>query len=99
MPILPDAGVFGSNDIVAIDQAVLDATSSLPLIEENLPAAMEVHTREGHPFRWLHGPYKDPYKVTEYGEKLGIGSRDYELVDVLPLEFPERSSLTYIAAH
>ena len=49
---------------------------------------MEVHTREGHPFQWLHGPHKDPYKVTEYGEKLGLGSREYELVDVLPLEYP-----------
>ena len=36
---------------------------------------MEVHTREGHPFRWLHGPYKDPYLVTVYGEQLGLGSR------------------------
>jgi len=41
---------------------------------------------------------EDPYLVTEYGEKLGLGSRDYELVDVMPLEFPERSALTYIPA-
>ena len=47
----------------------------------------------------MHGPFKDPYKVTEYGEKLGLGSRDYELVDVLPLEFAERVSMPYIAAH
>jgi hypothetical protein len=55
-----------------------------------------VHTREGHPFRVLHGPLKDPYLVLEYGEKLGLGSRQYELIDVLPVEeavFPE---LTYI---
>ena len=98
MPILPDAGVFGSDDIVALDRATLDMIAKTRLIEENIPTTMEVHTREGHPFRWLHGPMKDPYKVTEYGEKLGLGSRDYELVDVLPLEFPERSSATYIAA-
>jgi uncharacterized Fe-S center protein len=98
MPILPDAGVFGSDDIVALDQATLDVIAKTRLIEGNIPTSMEVHTREGHPFQWLHGPMKDPYKVTEFGEKLGIGSRDYELVDVLPLEFPERSSATYIAA-
>jgi uncharacterized Fe-S center protein len=98
MPILPDAGVFGSDDIVALDQATLDVIGKTRLIEDNIPTTMEVHTREGHPYQWLHGPYKDPYKVTEYGEKLGIGSRDYELVDVMPLEFPERSSLTYIPA-
>lgn len=99
MAILPDAGVFGSDDIVALDTATLDVIAKTRLIEDNLPTTMEVHTREGHPFRWLHGPHKDPYKVTEYGEKLGLGTRDYELVDVMPLEFPERKSLTYIAAH
>ena len=98
MPILPDAGVFGSDDIVALDKATLDVIAKTKLIEDNIPTTMEVHTREGHPFRWLHGPMKDPYMVTEFGEKLGLGTRDYELVDVMPLEFPERSSLTYIPA-
>ena len=60
---------------------------------------MEVHTRQGHPFRWLHGPYKDPYKVLEYGEQLGLGSREYELEDVLPVEQVLSSEATYIPAH
>jgi uncharacterized Fe-S center protein len=98
MPILPDAGVFGSDDIVALDQAVLDVTGETRLIEENVPAAMEVHTREGHPFRWLHGPLKDPYLVVQYGEKLGLGSRGYELVDVLPVEKITRAGMQYISA-
>lgn len=98
MPILPDAGVFGSDDIVALDQAVLDVTAHTPLIEENVPTAMEVHTRAGHPFRWLHGPLKDPYMVTEYGEALGLGSRQYELVDVLPVEPFVRGPVGYIPA-
>jgi len=98
MPILPDAGVFGSDDIVAVDQAVLDMTAQTRLIEENVPCSLEVHTREGHPFRWLHGPLKDPYKVTEYGEQLGLGNRQYELVDLLPVEKIERAPLGYIPA-
>jgi uncharacterized Fe-S center protein len=98
MPILPDVGIFGSDDIIAIERAVLDATAGMRLIEENLPLAMEIHTRVGHPFQQIHGPLKDPYLVTEYGEKLGLGSRDYELVDVLPLEKVERSALPYIPA-
>jgi len=98
MPILPDSGIFGSDDIVAIDRAVLDATAGMKLIEENLPLAMEVHTRQGHPFQQLHGPLKNPYLVTEYAEKLGLGSRDYELVDVLPLEKVERSAMPYISS-
>jgi len=99
MPILPDAGVFGSDDIIALDKATLDIIGKTRLIEENLPTSMEVHTREGHPFQQLHGPHKDPYKVIEYGAQLGIGSCEYELVDVLPLEYPERTSMPYIAAH
>jgi uncharacterized Fe-S center protein len=98
MPILPDAGIFGSDDIVAIERAVLDVTARTPLIEEAIPTSMEVHTREGHPLRWLHGPLKDPYLVAEYGEQLGLGSRDYELIDVLPVEQFVRPSVTYISA-
>jgi uncharacterized Fe-S center protein len=98
MPILPDAGVFGSDDIVAIDQAVLDVTARDRLIEENIPTSLEVHTRVGHPFQWLHGPYKDPYKVVEYGEKLGLGSRNYELVDVLPVADIRPAPIGYIPA-
>ena len=96
MPILPDVGIYGSEDIVAIDQAVLDATADMRLIEENLPLAMEVHTRQGHPFQQMHGPFKYPYMVTANGEQQGLGSRDYELVDVYPLEKFERSALPYI---
>lgn len=98
MPILPDAGIFGSDDIVALDTATLDVIAQSRLIEENIPTSMEVHTRQGHPFQWLHGPLKDPYVVVKYAEQLGIGSRQYQLVDVLPVEKVERSSMQYISA-
>lgn len=99
MPILQDAGIFGSDDLVAIDQAVLDVTMGSTLLEDNLPTSMEVHTRSGHPFRWLHGPLKDPYKITAYGEQYGLGSREYELIDVFPVEKYVRSTVTYIQAN
>ena len=98
LPILPDAGIFGSDDTVAIEQAVLDVTARTPLIEENVPTSMEVHTRVGHPLRWLHGPMKDPYYMTCYAESLGLGSRNYELIDVLPVEEHSRPSLGYVSA-
>ena len=59
---------------------------------------MEVVTRQGHPLSWIHGPFKDPYKVTEYGEKLGLGTRQYELVDVFPVVKIDRSTAVYIPA-
>jgi uncharacterized Fe-S center protein len=95
MPILPDAGIFGSDDIVAVDQAALDATAGNALIEDAIPLMMEVHVREGHPFRQLHGPFKDPYLMTKYAEEYGLGSREYELADVFPLVKPKRAALPY----
>ena len=98
MPILPDAGIFGSDDIVALDQAVLDKIAESRLIEENIPTSMEVHTRSGHPLQWLHGPYKDPYKVVEYGAALGLGNRKYQLVDVFPVAEKAWGTREYISA-
>lgn len=86
MPVMRDAGILGSDDIVAIDTAVLDLTADTPLYLENLPTSMEPQQNGGHPFAQLHGKFKDPYVVTRYGEKLGLGSQKYDLVDVLPLE-------------
>jgi hypothetical protein len=99
MPILPDAGVLGSDDIVAIDQAALDVIARSSLIVEHVPASLRKWVyEEGHPFQRLHGPLKDPYKVVEYGEALGLGSRKYELVDVLPVDLNAEPSRWFIPA-
>jgi uncharacterized Fe-S center protein len=99
MSILPDAGIFGSDDIVAVERAVLDATGELKLIEENMTASLRPFLgTAGHPFARIHGPMKDPYKVTEYGEALGLGSRQYELVDVLPVKENAPPSRWFISA-
>jgi len=98
MPILPDAGIFGSDDIVAVEQAVLDEIGKTRLIEENVPTSMEVHTRKGHPLQWLMGPFKDPYKVVEYAAALGMGNREYELVDVYPVVEAAYGTREYISA-
>lgn len=80
--ILPDVGVFGGDDIVATEQATLDVIGQYKLYTENVPDDLEVQPGAGHPFQQLHGPYKNPYLVTEFGEKLGLGNRQYELIDV-----------------
>jgi uncharacterized Fe-S center protein len=98
LPVLPDAGVFGSDDIVALEQATLDMTARTPIIEENLPGMMEIVTREGHPWQWIHGPYKDPYAQLEFAEKMGLGTRKYDLVDVLPVKEPDFKQVSYIPA-
>lgn len=99
MPILTDEGVFGSDDIVALDKAILDKIASLPLLLDNIPDCMEAQQIDAHPFAQLHGPFKDPYVVVRYGEKLGLGSQDYELVDVLPYERTRKAAGSlYISA-
>jgi uncharacterized Fe-S center protein len=99
MSILPDAGIFGSDDIVAVERAVLDATAKLPLIEENMTTSLRKYlSPQGHPFARIHGPLKDPYQVTEFGEALGLGSRQYELIDVLPVDENAQPSRWFISA-
>ena len=99
MPVAKDAGIFGSNDIVALEKAVLDETAKNPLYIENLPASIEVRPEAEHPFAQMHGKFKDPYVVTRYAERLGLGSQDYELVDVLPVEdLGPGAKVTYISA-
>lgn len=99
MPIMPDAGIFGSDDIVAVDKAQLDATLNFPLFEENLPRVYEVQPHSGHPFAQLHGPLKDPFKQVEYAAAIGVGSLEYELVDVLPVVPYVRKEAGRISAH
>ena len=98
LPVLPDAGVFGSDDIIAVEQATLDATAGMPIIEDNLPRCMKIIERQGHPFQWIHGRYKDPNEQVAIGEKMGLGTREYVFVDVLPLQEPVLGVLPYVPA-
>ena len=84
--ILNDVGIFGSDDIIAIEKATLDVIANYKIIKENLPAIIEFQEDAGHPFQQIHGPYKDPYLMLQYGEKLGLGNSDYELVDLMPAQ-------------
>ncbi len=98
LPMLPDVGVFGSNDIVAVDQAALDMLGQHQVIEANLPRMMEIVTREGHPFQQVHGLYKDPQWQLDHAEAMGMGTKAYTLVDVFPLTVPDFKQDTYVSA-
>ncbi len=88
--VVSDLGIMGSKDIVAIEQAALDKIKEAGLIERMIPPHIKKvnlgREIDLHPFQRLWGPWKNPYLVTEYGEKLGLGCRDYELVEVLSPE-------------
>jgi hypothetical protein len=83
--ILPDLGILGSKDIVAIDKATLDLLAHKPLLKENVSQSLEVNDDTSlHPFARLHGPYKDPYNMIRLAEKHGLGTSDYVLEEVHP---------------
>jgi uncharacterized protein len=98
MPVMADAGIFGADDPVAIDQAVIDMTAEFPILEDNLPAMMEIVTRAGHPWQHIHGEFKDPYAQLAHAAAIGLGSQAYELIDVLPVTEPNFKQDTYIQA-
>ncbi len=64
--ISPDVGIFASSDPVSIDKACLDKIIS---------ACGKDIFREAHPKR-------DGMKQLEYAQELGLGSMDYELIEV-----------------
>jgi len=82
--ILNDVGVLGSRDIVAVEQASLDLIGKQEVIESMVPPFVKLHNEPGlHPFQRINGPLKDPYITVDYAEKLGMGSKDYKLIEVL----------------
>ena len=84
--IVPDIGIVGGRDIVAVEEASLDLVKEAQFLKDQLPPYLK-HVSDDenlHPFQRIWGPYKDPYLVNVYGEELGLGSRKYELVEILP---------------
>ena len=88
--VVNDIGVLGSKDIVAIETATLDLIKKEGIIEKAIPPFLK-HVNlnpdeDLHPFTRLHGPYKDPYEAVRFIEKLGKGTSQYELVEILSPE-------------
>lgn len=75
----PDVGLVASRDIVAIEQASLDLIHHEDLILQGLPKGKQIGD-QGHLFERLHG--KDPFIQVRALERRGLGSRQYELVEV-----------------
>ncbi len=66
---VPDIGVFASNDIVAIDNACMDAY----IQEEKTSKALI----EGDFWEWT-----SPLRMIEYAEELGLGKRNYRINEI-----------------
>lgn len=77
--LVPDLGIMAATDIVAIEQASLDAIKWENYIPGTLPDQLEMGDT-GHLFERIH--HKDPYLQVQTAAELGLGSRKYKLVEV-----------------
>lgn len=84
VPMLPNIGMLASTDALAIDQASVD----LCMKQDPLPGSRLydlVHSPDfedkGNHFNNMH-PESDWKSCFEQAEKLGVGSREYELINV-----------------
>ena len=75
--IIPNVGMFASFDPVALDMACADAVNAQP----PLPGAAAAGDCGHDHFHHLH-PETDWMSCLEHAEKLGMGTREYELIKI-----------------
>ena len=89
-PIVADIGMFASTDPVAIDQACADAVLAQPALpnteltemREKLEAAGELDEEHAHDHFHVTHPDTDWKSCIDHAEKIGLGTREYELVRI-----------------
>lgn len=84
VPILPNIGMFASFDPLALDQACVDAClKATPLPNSQLAEAMEKEDFCDHHDHFENTTLNSEYKTClAHAEKIGLGTRDYEIVVV-----------------
>ncbi|MCD4655023.1 DUF362 domain-containing protein [bacterium] len=78
-PVVQDIGILASRDPVALDQASLDLVNKVPGLPDS---RLENSDCKGQDKFMLIHEGVDPTAQLKYGEKIGLGSRDYELIKV-----------------
>lgn len=78
-PIVPDVGLFASFDPVALDQACADAVNKQPAMHGSCMDEREC-CHDDH-FTDLH-PTTNWHSQIEHAQKLGIGTSEYELIEI-----------------
>ncbi len=81
-PILPDIGMFVSTDPVACDQAAADACQkATPIANSQLGANLANEEFKKHNDVFLDSnPHVNWEETLAHAEKIGLGTRDYELI-------------------
>ncbi len=76
--IVPDIGICASFDPVAIDIACADLVNKAPKINDSIISNCKDHDDK---FNHMHSNTNWRVQI-EHGEKIGIGSKEYELIEV-----------------
>ena len=85
IPIIPDIGMLASFDPVALDQACVDLSNKVPACEgSRLDRHIGVFWEEesNHDYFHLNHPDAEWRGGLEHAEKIGLGSRQYELIRI-----------------
>lgn len=77
-PIVPDVGIFASFDPVALDQACADAVNRQTPLGNSV---LDAHPSTGDHLKDAQ-PHTDWKRQLEHAEKIGLGTRRYELIGV-----------------
>ncbi len=77
--LVPDIGIYASDDIVAIERASMDAIKVEDLLPNSTPKGVELGTK-GHLFERLHGV--EPYTQINELEKAGLGTQEYQIQEI-----------------
>jgi hypothetical protein len=77
-PLVPNIGMYASFDPVALDQACVDAVLSQPALPGSGAAGSCAH----HDHFKVKHPDSDWQALLAHGEKIGLGTRQYQLVQV-----------------
>ncbi|MCL6519047.1 MAG: DUF362 domain-containing protein [Armatimonadetes bacterium] len=78
--LVPDIGIFASNDIVAVEKATLDSIDYRNLLPNTIIPWLILRNIEGHLFKKIHGV--DPYVQVYACERRGLGSTNYEIEEI-----------------
>ncbi|GFP38229.1 uncharacterized protein HKBW3S44_01909, partial [Candidatus Hakubella thermalkaliphila] len=78
VPVVQDQGILISDDIVAIEQATIDMLLKAKPLPQSAADEIEEKTDD-----ILFDLTKRPYRIQiEEAGRLGLGSRDYELIEI-----------------
>lgn len=90
--IVPDLGIAASLDPVALDQACADIVTAAPILQTSNALSDKHECCCGHDHDHHHGEGEDKFHKLhpdtnwqsglEYGEELGLGTREYELIRI-----------------